>query len=114
MSVILAISVHLDGIISLFMPRFLQTLNHASPVKWQVGALASHSLRGIELTCSNAQRLADGKCPIENGGQALALYHLDVDTGKYTLALGGVTVGYRLLAYVVLKARRTRWRDLLG
>jgi ABC-type multidrug transport system ATPase subunit len=114
MSVILAISVHLGGIISLSVPGFLQALNHASPVKWQVGALASYSLRGIEFACSNAQRLADGKCPIENGGQALALYHLDVDTGKYALALGGVTVGYRLLAYVVLKARRTRWRDFLG
>jgi hypothetical protein len=58
--------------------------------------------------------LTVGKCPIENGGQALALYHLDVDTGKYALALGGVTAGYRLLAYVVLKARRMRWRDFLG
>jgi hypothetical protein len=75
--------------------------------------LASYSLFGIEFTCSNAQRLADGKCLIENGGQGLALYHLNVDTGKCALAFGAVAVGYRLLAYIVLKAR-SHWRNFLG
>jgi hypothetical protein len=113
MSVVLAMAIHLGGVISLSVPAFLKAVNHVSPVKWQVGNLISYSLRGIEFTCTEAQRLPNGQCPIQNGEQVLALYKLDVSTGKYALGLGAITVGYRLLAYMVLKARRTHWRDFL-
>jgi ABC-type multidrug transport system permease subunit len=113
MSVVLSISVHLGGVISLSVPAFLQAMNHLSPVKWQVGSLASYSLRGIEFTCTDAQRLGGphGPCPIQTGEQVLALYGLDVNTGTYVLSLGGVTLGYRILAYLVLKIRRTNWME---
>lgn len=114
MSVVLSISVHLGGVISLSLPGFLHAVNYVSPVKWQVGGMAAYSMRGVEFSCTDLQRLQDGRCPVESGEQVLELYNLDISVGRYALALGGVTLGYRLLAYLVLKVRRTRWRDLLA
>jgi len=108
MSVVLSVAVSLGGVLSTSVPAWLQALNHVSPIKWQIGALASYSMRGVTFTCTEAQRLSDGQCPITTGEQALNLYKLNVSTGKYVLALGGVAVGYRILAYVGLKIRMRR------
>ena len=113
MTVVLSISVHLGGVLSIGIDHFLAGVNHISPVKWQVGALSSYSLRGIEFTCTPEQQLGDGRCPIETGEQVLDLYRLNVDTTKFALALLGVSVGYRLLAYLGLKVRKLEWKSLL-
>ncbi|KIX01062.1 uncharacterized protein Z518_10128 [Rhinocladiella mackenziei CBS 650.93] len=110
MSVALSISVHLGGVLSINIDDFLAAVNHISPVKWQVGALSSFSLRGIEFSCTPEQTLSDGSCPIQTGEQVLDLYRLNVDTATYALALGGVTLGYRLLGYLGLKVRRADWK----
>ncbi|KAK5061212.1 hypothetical protein LTR84_007754 [Exophiala bonariae] len=112
MTVVLSISVHLGGVLSIGIDRFLSAINHISPIKWQVGALSSYSLRGIHFSCTPAQELGDGRCPIETGEQVLDLYQLDVDTTTFALALLGVTIGYRLLAYAGLKVRKVHWRSL--
>ena len=106
MSVLMGISMLLGGAISLNIPGFLQSVNHLNPVKWQTGGLAALALRGVTFTCTEEQQLGDGTCPIQNGDQVLQLYNLDIDVVRYTLALGLVALGYRLFAYVVLKARR--------
>ncbi|EXJ89743.1 hypothetical protein A1O3_02810 [Capronia epimyces CBS 606.96] len=110
MSVVLSISIHLGGVLSIGVDHFLSAVNHISPVKWQVGALSSYSLRNIRFTCAPDQTLADGSCPIQTGAQVLDLYRLNVDTVTYALALGGVTVAYRLLAYLGLKIRAADWK----
>jgi ABC-type multidrug transport system permease subunit len=110
MSVVLSVAIHLGGVLSIGIDGFLQAVNHVSPIKWQVGALLSYSLRDVRFTCTPDQRLANGACPVQTGVQVLELYRLDVDTVAYALALGGVTIGYRLLAYLGLKARRTDWK----
>lgn len=112
MTVVLSISVHLGGVLSIGIDRFLSGINHISPIKWQVGALSSYSLRGVEFSCTPAQELGDGRCPIETGEQVLDLYRLDVDTTTFALALLGVTIAYRLLAYLGLKIRKWQWRSL--
>lgn len=109
MSVVLSISIHLAGVLTTHLDPFLAAVNHASPVKWQVGALLSYSLRGIHFTCTPAQTLADGSCPVTTGEQVLELYRLNVSTATFALALGGVTLGYRLLAYLGLMARHADW-----
>ncbi|KAK4945987.1 hypothetical protein LTR10_014789 [Elasticomyces elasticus] len=113
MSVVLSISVHLGGVLSIGIDGFLQGVNHISPIKWQVGALMSYSLRGIEFTCTPEQRLSDGSCPIQSGEQVLDLYKLNVNTATCAIALGGVTIGYRLLGYLGLKIRKTDWKGLM-
>ncbi|KAL2425309.1 putative ABC transporter ATP-binding protein/permease [Exophiala dermatitidis] len=114
MSVVLSISIHLGGVLSIGIDHFLSAVNHISPVKWQVGALLSYSLRGVQFTCSPEQRVppVTGPCPVQTGVQVLDLYQLNVDTVAYALALGGVTIGYRLLAYVGLKIQASGWQAL--
>ncbi|KAJ9617388.1 hypothetical protein H2204_013854 [Knufia peltigerae] len=114
MSVVLSVSIHLAGVLSIDVDAFLRAVNHASPIKWQVGALLSYSLRGIRFTCTAGQRLPDGPCPIATGEQVLNLYRLDVDTATYAIALGGVTVAYRILGYLGLLAKRTDWKLLFA
>ena len=94
---------------SLNIPVFLQAWNHLSPIKWSVGNLAPYSLRGVMFTCTNFQRLQNGQCPIAKGEEVLRLYRLDGNAGLNALALGLCVVGYRGLAYLILKAKRTRW-----
>lgn len=46
---------------------------------------------------------------ISTGVQVLRLYNLDKDTGMNVLALGICTVIYRIVAYILLKAKGTHW-----
>lgn len=108
-SVFLSVAQTMGGTMSLNIPGFLQAFNHLSPVKWLVGNLAPYSLRGQTFTCTAAQRLPDGHCPIETGQQVLELYNLDKNPGLNILALGVCALVYRFVAYLVLKAKRERW-----
>lgn len=94
---------------SLDISSFLQAWNHLSPVKWSMGSLAPYSLRGVVFTCTDFQRLQGGECPINTGEDVLRLYRLDGDAKLNVMALGLCVVGYRALAYGILKARRTNW-----
>ena len=98
---------------SINMPSFLQAFNHLSPVKYSIASLAIQTLKGQKFTCLDSQKLPDGHCPQETGEQVLKLYRLDQNLKTNVLALGIVTVGYRLLAYVVLKAKRENWHRVL-
>lgn len=108
-SIVLSIATVMGGIMSLDIPPFLQAFNHLSPIKWSVGNLAPYSLRGVVFTCTEFQRLENGKCPIETGEDVLSLWGLDGNARLNVLALGLCVVAYRGLGYLVLKARRTRW-----
>ncbi len=94
---------------SLNIPTFLQAWNHLSPIKWSLGNLAPYTLRGVVFTCTEFQKLPSGRCPVETGEDALRLYNLETDAGLNLVALGVCVVVYRLLAYALLKAKRTRW-----
>ena len=109
-SVFLSLAMLMGGVMSLNMPGFLQAFNHLSPIKWSLGNLAPYTLRGVHFTCDNAQKQADGSCPISTGEQALRLYNLDTNAGLNLLALGICAIVYRMLAFLVLKAKRTRTR----
>ncbi len=105
----MSIATVMGGVMSLDIPSFLQAWNHLSPIKWSVASLAPYSLRGVVFTCTDFQRLPNGDCPIRTGEDVLRLYRLSGSPGQKVLALGLCVVGYRLLAYVILKFRRTRW-----
>ena len=108
-SVILSLSLLMAGVLSTNLPGFLQAFNHISPGKWAIGNLAPYSMEGVVLGCKDNQRLPNGRCPVEDGKEALRLYGLDTNPGLQLMALGILTVAYRVVAYLLLKVVRTRW-----
>ncbi|KAG4026291.1 hypothetical protein MFRU_042g00200 [Monilinia fructicola] len=111
-SVFLAIAQFMSGILSINMPAFLQDVNYLSPIRYAIRNLAPYTLRGIKFTCTDAQRLPNGNCPISTGLEALELYDLNTDPLWNIVALGICTLVYRVLAYALLKGMRTHWGSL--
>jgi ABC-type multidrug transport system permease subunit len=116
-SILLSISTILGGVMSLNVNDVLQGINHVSPIKYAIGNLAPYSLKHQRFFCTRSQQLADGSCPITSGQQVLELYNLDTNAPINIMALGVVTIAYRLVAYVLLKVIRSqefldRARDL--
>lgn len=107
-SAIISIATLMAGTVSLNVPPFLQAFNHLSPLKWAIGNLAPYSMQGLTFTCDISQQV-NGICPIGTGEQALQLYNLNASPGLNILALGICTIGYRLVAYLLLKAVKTIW-----
>ncbi|KAI0878218.1 P-loop containing nucleoside triphosphate hydrolase protein [Hypoxylon argillaceum] len=112
-SILLSVSQVIAGIISIDMPRVFQIFNYLSPTKYAVAALARFSLDGIKFTCDEAQRLPDGRCPIETGEEVLELYNLDVNGVTNIIALAGTVIAYRLVAWLLLRLVRTRWKSII-
>jgi hypothetical protein len=108
-SVVISVATLMAGVLSLNIPSFLQAFNHLSPSKWAVGNLAPYSLEGMTFTCTTAQQLPNGTCPVSTGEQVLQIYNLDVNAGLYLMAMGICAVAYRVLAYLLLKAKKTPW-----
>jgi ABC-type multidrug transport system ATPase subunit len=115
-SVVLSIAQIMGGVMSLNIPAFLQAFNHLSPIKWAIGNLAPYTLAEVTFSCTQAQRLPNGQCPVTNGEDVLNLYNLNGNAGLNLLALGICVVVYRMLAFLILKAKRTRWawKERLG
>jgi len=105
-STVLCIAVFMSGIMSIDIPAPLEAFNYLSPLKYAARCLAPYSLDGVTFTCTPSQRLPNGNCPIETGKQALQLYGLDVDPKLNLIALGVVTVVYRIVAFAMLKLQR--------
>ncbi|KAF3490953.1 ATP-dependent ABC transporter [Arthroderma uncinatum] len=115
-SIVLSIATVLGGVMSLNIPSVLQAINHLSPVKYSISNLAPYAMRGRMFTCTDDQRLPNGHCPIETGEQVLLLYNLDKDPKINIMALGICVIGYRLVAYALIKVVRSRSirENLLG
>lgn len=109
-TVVMSLCMPMGGVMAVNVTGFLQWINHINPVKWQVNLLILESLRGVSFTCEDFQRLANGDCPIETGEQVVALYKLDkFSSAECAGFLAILVVFLRILAYVVLKLRRTHW-----
>ncbi|KAF6818820.1 ABC transporter [Colletotrichum plurivorum] len=107
-SVIMSVANTMAGIMSIDMPALYQNFNYLSPIRYATRAVAPYSLRGVEFSCTDAQRLPDGRCPIETGEDVLDLYKFNVDPNVNIAALAGCVVAYRLVAWALLRAARTR------
>lgn len=108
-SVVLSIAQIMGGVMSLHVPAFLEAFNHLSPIKWSIGNLAPYTLAGVHFSCTEEQQLPNGQCPITDGKDVLNLYNLNGNAGLNLLAVGICVVVYRILAFLILKAKRTRW-----
>ena len=113
-SVLLSISIVMSGIMSLNIPDVLQAINYLSPIKYSVSNMAPYTMDGKTFTCSDAQRLPNGHCPLETGQQVLDLYNQHRDPDISLMALGICAIVYRLIAYVLLRARRSKsaWESI--
>lgn len=107
-SVVLSIAQIMGEVMSPNIPAFLQVFNHLSPVKWSIGNLAPRMLAGVTFSCTEAQRLPNGQCPVTDGEDVLNIYNLNGNAGWNLPALGICVVVYPMLAFL-LKAKRTRW-----
>lgn len=112
-SIFLSLAQTMSGVLSIHMPGFLSAMNYLSPIRYAIRNLAPYSLRDIEFTCNASQMIPDGnggmRCTVQNGIEALQLYSLDVNPWPQVLALGGCTIVYRALAYVILRVAKSHW-----
>ena len=109
-SVMLSISNIIGGIMSINMPRLFKIFNYVSPIRYAFLAVAPYTLRGVEFSCEDAQRLPNGKCGIATGEDVLDLYKLNVNGAHHLAYLAACAVVYRLVAWALLRAVRTKWR----
>lgn len=91
------------GILSVDMPAFFKGVNYISPGKYAVACVSIKAFTNLEFTCTDAQRLPNGSCPIQTGQQVLDLFNYHTSLASNVGALVGVTVAYRLVAYAVLR-----------
>ncbi|KAH7081670.1 ABC transporter-like protein [Paraphoma chrysanthemicola] len=108
MSVFLSVAQVMGGVLSLNVPSFLQAFNNLSPVKWAIRNMSVYTLRDLDFTCEDWQRV-NGQCPVTTGRQVLDLYKLNVNPEMSVMALGICAIAYRVFAYVVLKIVKERW-----
>lgn len=88
------------------MPGFFKAVNYISPGKYAAAALLIKTFTDFEFSCTDAQRLPDGSCPIQTGQQVIDMFNYHTSLASNIGALVAIAVGYRLIAYVVLKLSR--------
>ncbi|KPM40263.1 putative ABC transporter ATP-binding protein/permease [Neonectria ditissima] len=88
MGILLSVANTMVGILSIDMPPLFTSFNYLSPIRYAARAVAPYSLRGVEFTCNDNQRLANGDCPIRTGRDVLELYKLDEDPAVNVAILG--------------------------
>ncbi|KAF4973571.1 hypothetical protein FZEAL_9290 [Fusarium zealandicum] len=114
MGTLLSVANSMAGVLSIDMPELFKAFNYLSPIRYATRAVAPYSLRDIEFTCNDGQRLPDGRCPIETGQEVLELYNFDVDPVLNVAYLAVCVVVYRVLAWGLLKAMRRHWKGGKG
>jgi ABC-type multidrug transport system ATPase subunit/ABC-type multidrug transport system permease subunit len=105
-SLVLAIAIYMSGIMSMNLPTILKYSNYLNPLKYAAANLSVLSLENVEFTCTESQEI-NGLCPLTTGKEALLLFGLDVNPGTYIGYLAMIMVVYRMLAYIILKAKRS-------
>ncbi|KAI1763104.1 P-loop containing nucleoside triphosphate hydrolase protein [Hypoxylon sp. FL1150] len=112
-SILLSVAQIIAGLMSIDQPELFKIFNYINPLKYATAALAPFSLRGVTFTCDDSQRLPNGQCTIETGEQVLDLYKLNVDPVVNIGALAATIVVYRLVAWLLLRLARTRWKSVV-
>ncbi|CAL9729571.1 hypothetical protein MOUN0_H02058 [Monosporozyma unispora] len=105
-SVILSIGCQLSGIMSLTMSRVLKGFSYLNPVHYTSMILINLAFpNNLKLTCNDGGRRPDGTCQFATGKDVLESYGLVTNVSEYLGIVICVGVIYRLLAYIVLKAK---------
>ena len=105
-SVILSIGTQLSGLMSLHMSRVLKGINYINPV-WYTSIIVINFAfpDNLNFTCKDGPQNADGSCVLKTGRDVLDAYGLHRNTKNFLGVVICVTFCYRLLAYLMLKAK---------
>lgn len=99
----------MSGFFSLTMPDFLWKINHASVLKYLGNVIAVVEFRGLKFTCSPAERLPSGECPLATGEQVLEMYRFEPENLYRDMGIMALlTVAYRFIALWTLDALKVR------
>lgn len=109
MSIVMSVAIALSGVLAIDMPKLFQAFNYLAPTRYTTRAVAYYLFSGLELTCTDQQRLIGGSCPINTGEDVLKFYNFDESPAVSLGALAVCIVAYRVLAWGFLKAARTNW-----
>lgn len=112
-SILLSVAQIIAGLMSIDQPALFKIFNYINPLKYATAALTPYSLRGVAFTCDDSQKLPNGQCTIATGEQVLDLYKLNVDPVVNIGALAATIVVYRLVAWLLLRLTRTRWKSVV-
>jgi len=105
-SAIMSIVTMTAGFMAIDLPRVIEVINYANPLKYGTAAIAVQDLDGRPLTCDAAQQLPDGSCIVPDGNAVLEQYYMSPDDIAYYLwALAVCVAAFRLVAYVLLRLR---------
>jgi len=88
---------------SIDMFPFFKGVNRLSPNGYAAATLSIKTFKNFEFTCTSAQMLPDGRCAVQTGQQVLDMYNYRTSLASNIGALVGVTVAYRVIAYMVLR-----------
>ncbi|KAF7192527.1 putative ABC transporter ATP-binding protein/permease [Pseudocercospora fuligena] len=104
MAALLCLSMALCGTLSISLPSWINALNHINPAKWQVQISASISMRDEAFGCA-AEATGMESCTTLPGQDVLDLYGLNRPLATSCGILLGLVIGYRIVAYMVVKWR---------
>ncbi|SCU91064.1 LAFA_0F01662g1_1 [Lachancea sp. 'fantastica'] len=105
-SIVLTIGCVMSGLMSLQMSRVLRGFNYLSPLNYTSMVLINYAFPDdLELTCSDEGRNPDGSCVFSSGSQVLDSYGLKRNTSQYLGIIICVWFAYRLIAFLILKAK---------
>ena len=107
----LSIANMMAGVIAIQMPAVYRALNWLSPSRHGVHAATQFAMRDLTFSCDDSQKLPNGDCFVSTGKQVLDLYNLNEDGPTNLWAMAITVVGYRLLAWALLRIVRTRWKS---
>jgi len=100
----------MSGFFSLTISPILKSLNFVSICKSGAYLLTVNEFSGLVLDCTDEQKLPNGECPITSGDQVLSLYGFEKTLWKdYVCVIVSVVVGYRLLAFLLLRFLKKRF-----
>jgi hypothetical protein len=74
--------------------------------------MLTNEMRGLTFHCTD-ETIQSGVCVASSGQQLLDLFGFHDSTWKMTLIMIAITIGYRLLAWLVL-ALRYAWVHITG
>lgn len=89
------------------LPNYLSWLDALSFVKYTYVGISLNELTGLELTCTDAQRLPSGRCPVANGEQTIKT--LGFDKFSVELCAGALLIYIffcRIMAYIGLRVMK--------
>ncbi|KAG8923585.1 hypothetical protein FRC00_006062 [Tulasnella sp. 408] len=104
-STFITILVQLSGVVSVSLPKWLGILAWSTTLKYSTRIVMINEAVGLRLHCTDDEVMY-GQCLVQTGEQLLELLGWkDWNVSKYCGILFAITVGYRILAWAVIRAK---------